>query len=48
MEFIALRAIVGVKVGMVGRGVTVDVGRMGVCVVVGAIIPVGNNEGVDV
>ena len=33
---------VGVKVGMVGRGVTVDVGRMGVCVAVGV------NEGMDV
>jgi hypothetical protein len=33
---------VGVKVGMVGRGVTVAVGGMGVCVFVGA------NVGVEV
>jgi len=33
---------VGVKVGMVGRGVTVDVGGMSVWVFV------GTNEGVDV
>ena len=33
---------VGVKVGMVGKGVTVDVGGMGVCVAV------GTNEGEEV
>ena len=33
---------VGVKVGIVGRGVTVDVGGMGVCVAV------GTSEGVNV